>query len=106
NRYVDLDSWEKSGEAMFDLRKDSAFRGQGALRRLAEQYLLSTWIRGSAEEVAGAMDQFRENFGKEMIKAIPNDVEDSSTLAQRLADWLYDTSHIRIDYGIEYEGTS
>jgi ABC-type lipoprotein export system ATPase subunit len=106
NRYVDLDSWEQSGEGLFDLRKDSPFRGQGALRLLAEEYLLSSWISGSADDVATAMDGFREKFGKEMIQAIPNDIEDKGTWAQAVADWLYDTSHIQIDYGIQYEGTA
>ena len=127
NRYVDLDSWEKTGESLFDLRKlafaieidigsegdgardgddESAFRGHGAVRRLAEDFLLSSWIHGSAEDVAAAMDEFREKFGKEMLKAIPSDIEDRSAWGQQLADWLYDTSHILIDYGIEYEGTA
>ena len=52
------------------------------------------------------MDDFRERFGKEMVKAIPNDMEEKAAWAQSVADWLYDTSHIRIDYGIEYEGTA
>jgi ABC-type Mn2+/Zn2+ transport system ATPase subunit len=52
------------------------------------------------------MDEFREKFGKEMLKAIPSDIEDRSAWGQQLADWLYDTSHILIDYGIEYEGTA
>ena len=105
NRYVELDSWAVAGEGLFDLRKDSEFRGQGNLRRIGQEYLLSSWTHGSAEEVANAMDDFREKFAREMLKAIPNDVEDKRAWAQRVADWLYDTSHIRIDYGIEYEGT-
>jgi hypothetical protein len=126
NRYLDLDAWEKEGESLFDLRKlafavatgaakegdgdvaeeESAFRGHGALRHLANEYLVSSWIRGSAQDVANAMDDFRERFGKEMVKAIPNDMEEKAAWAQSVADWLYDTSHIRIDYGIEYEGTA
>ena len=91
NRYVDLDNWAESGEALFDLRKlafspgsvasdnhsdDSVaeefqLRGHGAIRRLAESYLVASWSTGSAEDVAAAMDGFREKFAKEMLKAVP-----------------------------------
>lgn len=121
NRYVDLDRWAKTGEDLFDLRKlafsppavvdgeetdDSLSRGHGALRRLAERFLLWGWLHGSAEDVAAAMDDFREKFAKDMLKAIPSHVSDRSAWGQQLANWLYDTAHIRIDYGIEYEGTA
>ena len=125
-RYVDLDRWAVSGEDLFDLRRLSfsldsrsteesnsetdaeefVFRGHGAIRRLAESHLLSSWSNGSAEDVARAMDEFREKFAKEMLKAIPTDVDDRSSWSQRIAEWLYGTDHIRMDYGIEYEDTA
>ncbi len=106
NRYVDLLGWERNGEALFDLRKDSAFQGHGGLRTKAEKFLLQSWLRGSAEDVTTAMDDFRKEYWKEMQKAIPNDVADRATWYQKVAEWLYGTSHIDIDYGIEYEGTA
>ena len=106
NRYVDLIAWERDGEVLFDLRKDSAFQGHGSLRTKAEKYLLQSWLHGSAEDVTTAMDEFRKDYWKEMLKAIPNDVVDRAAWHQEVAEWLYDTSHIEIDYGIEYEGTA
>jgi ABC-type Mn2+/Zn2+ transport system ATPase subunit len=54
------------------------------------------------------MDQFRSDVWRELLAAMPGSVDASAKRAwqQRLADWLYDTSHITVHYGIEYEGVS
>ena len=55
-RQVDLDSWVRKGEALLDLRRESDFRGHGTLRLKAIQYLLEAWTKGTAQDVATAMD--------------------------------------------------
>ena len=107
-RQVDLHSWVEKGEGLLDLRRESRLRGHGALRSEASKYLLNTWTNGTADDVAAAMDAFRSEFQSELIKARPSDVlvDDRRTWEQSLADWLYDTSHIRIHYGIQYDGVA
>lgn len=105
-REVDLEAWVEKGEQLLDLRKDMSFRGHGALREATEKLLLSAWKNGTASEVATAMDSFRSTFTKDLLAAKPPSVgpQDYSAWTQSIALWLYDTSHISIEYGIHYDG--
>ncbi len=107
-RNVDIDSWVKTGETLLDFRKESEFRGIGALRKHAEQFLLGAWQTGTADAVAKAMDAFRSKYGKDLLASIPNSVQPEERKAwnQSVAAWLYSTDQITIRYGIQYEGVS
>lgn len=107
-RNVDMDGWITAGENLLDFRKDSEFRGIGALRKHAGQYLLAAWQTGSADEVAKAMDAFRAKFAKDLLASIPNSIrpEERKAWNQSVAAWLYSTDHITIRYGIQYEGVA
>src|SRR5205809_532766 len=100
-REVDLKSWvEDKGEQLLDLRKETSFRGHGALLEKAEKFLLAAWRSGTAVDVAAAMDLFRDTFQKDLIAARPPSVlqQDYRAWTQSLANWLYDASHISIEY--------
>ena len=107
-RHVDLDAWAADGEGRLDLRKETRFRGHGAIRKEAEEHLLPAWLRGSAEEVARAMDAFRMEVQQDLVKAMPASVpvEERRAWTQSVGAWLYDTGHIRIEYGIQYDGVA
>ena len=107
-RRVDLDAWVAAGEEQLDLRNATRFRGHGALRREAEERLVPAWTRGTTEEVATAMDAFRTEFQQDLVKAMPASVpvEERRAWTQSVATWLYDTSHLRIEYGIQYDGVA
>ena len=106
-RQVDLDSWCKKGEDLFDLRAGTRFKGHGAIKEHAIRLLFPAWLRGSAERVAEAMDKFREELYKE-LKSLPRWVSSDQRRAwnKDVAGWLYDTSHVKIHYGIEYDGVA
>lgn len=107
-RQVDIDGWVEKGEKLLDLRRDSRFRGHGTLRTAAGQYMLQAWTHGEAKDVAAAMDKFRTEFQTELLKAKPASVtaDAQRAWAQSLADWLYDTSQIQVQYGIQYDGVA
>lgn len=107
-RRIDLDAWVKQGESLLDLRQSSAFRGHGALRRIVEQELVSAWKQGDAKAVAEIMDAFREKYKNDLRNAMPATVDAAKRAAwvQSVAAWLYDTSHLHIEYGIHYEGVA
>jgi hypothetical protein len=46
-RKIDTPDWLDQGESMLDLRRDSAFRGQGTLERAASERLIPAWKTGS-----------------------------------------------------------
>jgi len=107
-RHINLDSWVRAGEQLLDLRKETAFRGHGALEKVAKAELLSTWRSGTAGEVAQAMADFTVKHSRSLRDAMPASVEPVKTAEwlQRVGDWLYNTNHIEIQYGIEYDGVA
>jgi ABC-type lipoprotein export system ATPase subunit len=107
-RLVNLDAWVKAGENLLDLRKETKFRGHGALRTEAESHLLQAWRFGTAEDVGAAMDAFRVKFQPDLVKAMPGSVSPDGrpVWLQSVGAWLYDTSHISIEYGIQYDGVA
>lgn len=106
-RNIDLKGWIENGEELLDLRR-TPFHGYGALSKEAETDLAQAWRTGSAEEVAAAIDNFRTKHKDALLAGMPKGLTavDKSNWIQSLATWLYDTNHIAITYGIEYEGVA
>jgi energy-coupling factor transporter ATP-binding protein EcfA2 len=105
-RNIDIARWVKSGESLFDLRRESKFKGHGSLKREAKTYLYGAWQRGDAENISQAIDGFRSDFSKEFLQAMPlekGNTEKGKWL-QGVGDWLYSTDHIEVAYGIQYDG--
>lgn len=107
-RVVNMDQWIKVADALLDFRMDSEFRLRGSLRKRTEEYLLSAWRSGTANDVANAMDTFRSKFGKDLLASMPPTMkpEERNAWNQSVASWLYSTEHISIQYGIQYEGVA
>jgi hypothetical protein len=106
-REVKLDDWVAQGEKLLDLRRDSRFRGHGALRGHAIEYLIGPWATGGPDAVAEAMDGFRGEFQDDFLKAHPefDSPQERRARTQEIGAWLYSTAHIKVQYGITYEGT-
>jgi len=106
-REVKIKDWVKAGEDLIDLRLDSEFRLKGSLLKIAEKYLLGPWSTGGPDQVAEAIDKFRTDFQEDFKKAIPafDTPEKLRIRRQEIGAWLYSTSHIKVQYGITYEGT-
>ena len=106
-RSVNIDAWAKKGEALLDLRKIGPFKGKGTLQTIANEELLWAWERGTCVDVAEAMALFREKHEQAIIDHAPverTDREGFANWARHISDWLYDTSHIRVSYGLQYGG--
>src|SRR4051794_1559833 len=100
-------AWGKEGESLLDLRKTGPFRGQGALLDAAKVTLLSAWECGSASEVAEAMTSFRETYERGLLDHLPVNRGDAQAVGDwgsKISLWLYSTNHIKVTYGIQYEG--
>lgn len=106
-RTIDLESWAKAGEALLDLRELGPFKGKGTLAETARTELLPAWAQGTAAEISTAMAEFRKKHEQELLEHAPvkrSDGEAFSVWARRISEWLYATSHIRVSYGLQYEG--
>ncbi|MFA4986661.1 MAG: AAA family ATPase [Candidatus Brocadiia bacterium] len=99
HRRIDLAAWVERGEGLLDLRNAGAFHGKGALETAARESLLSAWRSGGKAEVANAMQQFLERHASSLRRGMAA----HATVAQ-VAEWLFSTDHVSLEYGIRYEG--
>ncbi|QBM28352.1 TrlF family AAA-like ATPase [Hydrogenophaga pseudoflava] len=106
-RSVDLEAWAQRGEELLDLRKAGPFKGRGALLAAAQAELLAAWEAGTSAEVASAMADFRASHEAQLVDHAPVERSDTEAFREwggRVSAWLYSTDHIRITYGVQYEG--
>ena len=106
-RSVDIDAWARKGEDLLDLRKIGPFKGKGTLKAIAEEELRWPWEGGTVIDVAEAMGSFRDKHERSIIEHAPferSDREHFAAWARSISDWLYDTSHITVSYGLQYGG--
>lgn len=107
NRTVDLKRWADVGEELVDARSEGDFKGKGSLAKVAEQMLLPAWQSGDAQQASDAMVAFRADYDDLFRSAAKVDKADKRAYADwtnRVSTWLYDTRHISVTYGLQYEG--
>lgn len=107
-RHIDLNSWVTMGEKLLDLRRDSPFRGQGALAEAAKKTLWDAWSSGDAATVADAVQKFVADHGTGLVQAMPAALtpEAKTDWLRDVGQWVFSTSHVSIRYGLEYDGTN
>ena len=107
-RVADVDEWaRRAEEELIDLRKQGAFRGRGTLLRKANEMLRPAWETGPAADVVTAMTNFRRRYQKHLLDHSPmahSERGEFRAWSKLFAQWLFDTGHIRIRYGIKYDG--
>lgn len=102
-RKVAMPAWAEAGENLLDLRKAGAFKGRGELLSAARKALTSAWGTGGAKDASAALSEFVETYRDEFRKHMP-DGEEVRTWGQRIAEWLYGTDHVTVEYGLRYDG--
>lgn len=106
-RSVDVAAWADQGENLLDLRKAGPFKGRGTLLAAAKAEMLSAWEKGSSDDVTKAMTAFRDVHEADLRAHAPVDCTNPQAYrewANRISAWLYSTNHIKITYGVQYEG--
>ena len=95
-RTVAFEAWVSAGESLFDLRKETAFRGHGSLAALAMESLLPPWQSGAPEAVAEAMHSFLAQHADTIVAAMPSSIEpdEKAEWMRSVGEWLYDAKHI------------
>lgn len=97
-RVVDLDEWAARGENLMDLRRPP-FQRRGAVADAARETLLPAWRNGTPGDVRVAMDKFVEVHATAAVDALAQGVTPLN-----FGEWLFSTDHIKVRYGIQYEG--
>ena len=108
SRTADVGAWARiAEEELLDRRRQGPFKGKGSLQSIAEEILKDAWEKGDAECVSAAMSTFREKYQEDLVQhsIVPkaNSV-DYRTWLKRFAQWLFSTDHIKLHYGIDYDG--
>ena len=107
-RVADVAQWARQAEeTLLDRRKQGPFRGKGTLTECAEKVLKDAWENGTADEISKAMDEFRELYQEDLLAQSPVPKANQAEFrawSKRFAHWLFSTSHIEINYGIQYDG--
>jgi hypothetical protein len=97
-RNVDVDAWAARGEDLLDLRRKGHFTETDALKRWSADHLAPVWRGETHGDVRISMSALVKELGdlRECLKP--------STSLAAFAEWLFSTDHIRVSYGIRYEG--
>lgn len=108
SRSVDVNAWAKFAEKhLIDLRRDTPFKGAGTFLSLVEDRLKSVWETGDAAAVGVAMSDFRTEFLATLLEhanVTKSKGAEYREWLKRFAKWLYSTDHIRLQYGIDFDG--
>lgn len=102
-RKVALKSWAEQGERLLDLRKSGAFKGRGELLAAAQAKLGKVLATGGSSDASEALSAFVQENRDEFLRHMP-DGEDMRTWGHGIAEWLYGTNHITVEYGLQYDG--
>jgi energy-coupling factor transporter ATP-binding protein EcfA2 len=102
-RNVDLAKWATKGESLLDLRTNGPFKGRGELLRSARATLHTAWAEGDAKTAATALFEFVKT-NEAALKTHMPEGSDFRTWARDISDWLYNTEHITVGYGLQYDG--
>lgn len=99
---ADLYQWLTRGGVLFDQRKTIPYGTMQELQRAAERILVPAWTSGEPESIKPAMEQFLEEFRKKELP--PRNYLRSDVTLNDLLQWLYEVNHIRLTYGLKYNG--
>ncbi len=108
SREVDIDSWTETAEQqLLDLRKSGPFKGRGAVVQIVSHQLLPHWQKGSAVDVGNAMNSFISTYRDDILEhsTVPKaQIAEYRVWLKQFAQWLFSTHHVRLRYGISYDG--
>jgi len=108
SRSVDVDAWAGVAEKhLIDLRRDTPFKGAGTFLNIVESQLKTVWETGDAETVGVAMASFRSEYMSDLLEhanVTKSNASEYREWLKRFAKWLYSTDHIRLQYGIDFDG--
>jgi energy-coupling factor transporter ATP-binding protein EcfA2 len=96
---VDLKKWLERGAVLFDQRKTLPYGTMQGLADAARKILVQAWTSGDPGRIGAAHDQFLAEFKKAAVTYLREDVT-----VLDLLHWLYEVDHIRLMYGLKYNG--
>jgi ABC-type dipeptide/oligopeptide/nickel transport system ATPase component len=99
---ADLDKWLERGSVLFDQRKTIPYGSMQELGNVALRNLTPAWTSGDPEKIVKAHDNFLDGFRKPELS--PRTYLRSGVMYADLLQWLYELDHIKLSYGLKYNG--
>ena len=100
---ADLNAWLQRGATLFDQRTAIPYGTIEGLAHAARTTLVPAWISGDPEQVRKAMEQdFLPGFWHSGLA--PSKYLRSGINTQDVLEWLYEVNHVRLSYGLKYNG--
>ena len=99
---ANLDNWVDRGTALFDQRTAIPYGTIEGLAEAARSILAPAWISGEPERVRPAMEEFLVGFESQELS--PSKYMRSGIALQDVFEWLYEVEHVRLSYGLKYNG--
>ncbi|MGK2957238.1 MAG: TrlF family AAA-like ATPase [Acidimicrobiales bacterium] len=99
---ADLDKWLERGSVLFDQRRAIPYDTAQGLGDAARRILAPAWMSGNTERIKLAMEEFLTEFRKPEFP--PNKYLRAGVTVQDVFEWLYEVDHVRLSYGLKYNG--
>jgi ABC-type lipoprotein export system ATPase subunit len=97
-----LDKWLERGGVLFDQRRAIPYGTAQGLADAAKKILARAWMSGDIEQIKPAMEEFLSEFRKPEFP--PNKYLRAGVTVQDVFEWLYEVDHVRLSYGLKYNG--
>jgi energy-coupling factor transporter ATP-binding protein EcfA2 len=99
---ANLAQWVERGIGLFDQRKTIPYGTMQGLTQAANRILVPAWTSGNPDTIKPAMEEFLNEFRRRDLP--PSNYLRSDATVHDLLQWLYEVDHIRLTYGLKYNG--
>ena len=99
---AELKTWLERGSVHFDQRRTIPYGTMDGLAASANRILMPAWTSGNTETIRPAMEEFLSEFRRPDISH--RSYLRAGVTGQDLLQWLYELDHIRLSYGLKYNG--
>ena len=99
---ANLGEWLERGGALFDQRRAIPYGTMEKLADAAGRILVPAWISGDPKRIRPAMEEFLDEFRRRELP--PSKYMRIGVTVQDVFEWLYEVEHVRLSYGLKYNG--
>jgi hypothetical protein len=99
---ADLPTWLERGATLFDQRKILPYGNMQGVAEAARRFLAPAWTSGDPAQIGPALDEFLTKFRDRNLP--PSSYLRTGVTVQDAFQWLYETEHVRLTYGLKYNG--
>ena len=95
-------NWLERGSTLFDQRRVIPYSTIDGLKDATVRILVPVWKSGVSLLIKPAMEEFLKEFQNSDLP--PNKYLRTGVTMQDMLDWLFEVKHVRLRYGLKYNG--